>query len=140
MLHNKPMFGVADDLAKAFDNIPVEITFRLLEKLGVDSGLCTALRGMYSQLQRRFTIGAFVGESFRSTNGILQGCPLSVMLLHALMMVSHRVIQPDVMAESFVDDLTMLHQDVPELQAALGLIDEFQEVNASKTKGFGLKS
>lgn len=40
------------------------------------------------------------------------------------------------MAESFVDDLTMLHQDVPELQAAFGQIDEFQEVNASKTKGF----
>ena len=61
------------------------------------------------------------------------------------MMVLHRVIQRDVMAESFVDDLAMLHQDVPELQAALGLIDEFmmatdQEVNASKTKGFGLKS
>ena len=145
MLHNTPMFGVAVDLAKAFDNIPVEITFRLFEKLGIDSGLCTALRGMYTQLQRRFKIGAFVGESFRSTNGILQGCPLSVMLLNALMMVLHRVIQPHVMAESFVDDLTMLHQDVPELQTALDLLDEFmratdQEVNASKTKGFGLKS
>ena len=56
------------------------------------------------------------------------------MLLNALMMVLHRVIQPHVMAESFVDDLTMLHQDVPELQAALGPIDEFQEVNASKRK------
>ena len=144
VLYNKPMFGVAVDLAKAFDNISVEITFRLFEKLGIDRGLCAALRGLYTQLQRRFYIGAFVGESFGSTNGIIQGCPLSVMLLNALM-VLHRDIQPHVMAESFVDDLTMLHQEVPEHQAALDLIDEFikatdQEVNACKTKGFGLKS
>ena len=86
-----------------------------------------------------------MGESLGSTNVIIQGCPLSVMLLNALMMVLHHVIQPHVMAESFVDDLTMLHQEVPEHQAALDLIDEFikatdQEVNACKTKGFGLKS
>ena len=82
MLHNKPMFGVAVDLAKAFDSAPVEITFRLFEKLGGSTQACVlSLLGMYTQLQRRFTSGAFVGESFRSTNGILQGCPLSVMLL-----------------------------------------------------------
>ena len=63
VLHNKPMFVVAVDLAKAFDNIPVEITFKLFEKLGVDSGLFTALRGVYTQLQRRLKIGAFVSES-----------------------------------------------------------------------------
>ena len=64
---------------------------------------------------------------------------------NALMMVLHRVIQPHVMAESFVDDLTMSHQEVPELQAALDHSDEImkatdQEVNACKTKGVGLKS
>ena len=70
---------------------------------------------------------------------------MSVMLLNVLLMVLNRVMQPHVMAESFVDDLTMSHQEVPELQAALDLIDEImkatdQEVNASKTKDSGLKS
>ena len=43
---------------------------------------------MYSGLDRRFKFGAIgYGPSWRSTNGILQGCPISVMMLNILMSV-----------------------------------------------------
>ena len=43
-------------------------------------------RGVARIARNEKTSGTYVGESFVSTNGILQGClPLSVMLLNALM-------------------------------------------------------
>ena len=136
--------GIAVDLAKAFDNVPVGITFAILEKLGMDSKLVKSLRGMYQQINRRFKLGQYVGEAFASTNGILQGCPISVMLLNAIMMVLHRAIGSDLVAESFVDDLTLLSLDAKELQKAVDTIAEFmaltdQKVNTKKTKSFGMQ-
>lgn len=86
------MQGKAVDLSEAFDNVPVGVTFAILEKLGMDPKLIRSLRGMYHQTQRRFTLGQHLGESFASADGILQGCPISDMPLNATMMVLHRPI------------------------------------------------
>ena len=144
VLRDCDMKGVAVDLSKAFDNVPVKITFEVMRKMGADPGLLRALEGMYSQVQRRFKIGRFVGETFRSTNGILQGCPISVMLLNALMMILHRAIGDEVTAESYVDDLTLLHESSDGLQRAMDTLADFmsltnQQVNEKKTKVFGLR-
>eukprot|EP00973_Karenia_brevis_P048513 6733203-Karenia_brevis.AAC.1 len=45
------------------------------------------MQAMYSLLWRRFRCGPGLGRPFRSTNGILQGCPLSVLFLNALMSI-----------------------------------------------------
>ena len=71
---------------------------------------------MYQQMQRRFKLGKYVGEAIRSTNGILQECPISVMLLNAIMMVLHTALDEGITAESFVDDLTLLSVDPKVLQ------------------------
>ena len=104
------MQGQAADLSKAFDNIPVRITFAILERLGMEQKLMNGLRAMYNQMKRRFKLGQYVGEAFVSTNGILHGCPISVMLLNAIMMALHEAIEVngELVAESFVDDLTFL--------------------------------
>ena len=142
-IQNKsPAFGIAVDLSKAFDNVPIQITFEVCKKLGMHPKLLTALQGIYSQMQRRFRLGGYIGQVFKDTNGILQGCPLSVMLLNALMAVLSAVLEPTVGAESFVDDLTILHSDRDVLQAAMDSIGEFmkatgQVVNLKKTKTFG---
>ena len=145
ILNGDNMKGIAVDLSKAFDNVPEKITFAVLDKMGIDKGLLRALRGMYHQIERRFKLGRYVGESFRSTNGILQGCPISVMLLNALMSVLHRAIGDDVVSESFVDDLTLLSEKSERLQKAMDVIQDFmcltdQKVNEKKTKCFALKT
>ena len=120
ILDGTDAFGVAVDLSKAFDNVPVNITFEVCKRLGMDPKLERALRGMYSQIQRRFRLGEYVGETFKDTNGILQGCPLSVMLLNALMSVLSAVLEPTMVAESFVDDLTILNASPEVLQRGYG--------------------
>ena len=54
MLEDKPGCGVAVDLAEAFDSIPIEITFAVCDKLGMNYRLLAALKEMYRQIQRRF--------------------------------------------------------------------------------------
>ena len=71
---DKKAYGIAVDLSKAFDNVPTDLTFAVCRKLGMNEKLLTALRGKYSQITRRFRIGGFVGQAFKDTNGILQGC------------------------------------------------------------------
>ena len=39
---------------------------------------------MYSQLRRKFKIKGCLGAWWQATNGILQGCPLSVIAINAL--------------------------------------------------------
>ena len=142
LLDGLPLAGVAIDLSKAFDNIPVDITFAVLERMGIDPKISAPLRGMYKQIRRRFKLGGCVGQEFVSTNGILQGCPLSVMLLNALMAVLHNDFGDNLGAQSFVDDLTIMGRKKA-LEKAMEKLQKFvdltgQEVNAKKTKAFGI--
>ena len=121
-------------------NVPISITFEICKKLGMAPWLLQALQGMYKQIKRRFKMGTFVGESFVSTNGILQGCHLSVMLLNALMCTLTVLLEKHVETTSFVDDLTLMCKDEGKLQRAIEILEIFmadtqQKVNASKTKG-----
>ena len=43
------------------------------------------LRGMYRELRRRFVTAGHVGKEFAASNGIIQDCLLSVLLLTPLM-------------------------------------------------------
>ena len=40
---------------------------------------------MYGQLVRAFKVAGNLGSWWKATNGILQGCPLSVILINALL-------------------------------------------------------
>ena len=71
----------------------------------MDKRLYRGLQAMYERMKRRPKIGRYVGREFRDTNGILQGCPLSVTLLNILMTVPSIQPTPVVLNESFVDDL-----------------------------------
>ena len=47
-------------------------------------GPLRAIAGMYRGLRRSFKVLGSLGEPFAATNGILQGCPLSVILSNIL--------------------------------------------------------
>eukprot|EP00973_Karenia_brevis_P011024 1492185-Karenia_brevis.AAC.1 len=75
--------------------------------MGLPAAILQPLRGMYSGLHRRFRCGAGVGQRFLSTNGILQGCPLSVILVNALVSVWALAVEAevhDVKPDCFADD------------------------------------
>ena len=76
--------GMSIDYVKCFDLIPQAVVLALALELGMDPGTCRALGSMYKQLRRAFKVAGALGSWWRATNGILQGCPLSVVLVNVL--------------------------------------------------------
>eukprot|EP00662_Eupelagonemidae_sp_cell21_P058248 gene58248-biopygen37513 len=94
LLRDEPLVGLGLDLAKAFDSLPQEIMLQLFAELGMSDRILRPLRTMYRRLHRRFRFaGNIAGGRFHSTVGILQGCPLSVTLLTAIMAVWAKTIE-----------------------------------------------
>ena len=78
------MAGISIDYVKCFDLIAQAIVLALAFELGMDPGVARALRAMYKQLRRAFKVALCLGAWWRATNGILQGCPLSVIPVNVL--------------------------------------------------------
>ena len=72
------------DYVKCFDLIPQAVVLRIARELGMDNGVLRALAAMYRQLRRAFYLAGALGAWWQATNGILQGCPLSVILINLL--------------------------------------------------------
>ena len=130
LLTGAPLAGLNVDFAKAFDRLPVDILLNLADTAGMPSNVVQALRAMYRQLQRRFKTGDFLGEPFASTNGIIQGCPLSVALLNIFVYVWTQMVQsevPGTIAKAFADDLSLMGATADMVKKGLGLTVEFAD-------------
>ena len=148
MLNGNRVYGAALDLSKAFDNIPQAITLEILMRMGMSWRILNPLKDMYGRLKRYFKIRGYLGSPFTATNGIMQGCPMSVLMLNALIGVLARVLHRGVsplINQSFVDDVTLLAKTEDKLQAAFDLVDPFlrltdQKLNVGKTNTFGINT
>eukprot|EP00660_Eupelagonema_oceanica_P019190 gene19190-biopygen18435 len=152
LLKGDPFGGASLDSEKAFDRIPQEILMNLMTQLGLHDRLTAPLRAMYRGLRRRFRVtGTAVGEEFSATNGILQGCPISVVCLNALIAVWAKAVEeeaPGVHTTAFADDKWMLSASkgrgavTQALQKGADVSGEFAELtgerhNVKKTFAFG---
>ena len=90
------VFGVSSDCGKCFDRVPIRIVLQLAVEAGMSPRLVVPLRFLYENLSRRFRVGRGVGEPFQATNGIIQGCPLCVVLLNLLVNVWARAVKNEV--------------------------------------------
>ncbi|KAJ9437310.1 hypothetical protein DIPPA_34243 [Diplonema papillatum] len=115
----EPLYGLALD-SKKCDSVPIEVAFRLAEELGFHPTVLQTLRAAYSGMQRHFRIGTVLGEGFVPTNGIMQGCPLSVVLIKVLISVWMRHVAgiEAAIPLSYVDDVYALLKSLAQLQEA----------------------
>lgn len=72
---------------KCYDRAPHLMTLNIAEASGMDPKLLRPLRSVCKKLRRRFKTAGGVGPEFVSTTGLLQGFPLSVLLLNLLQSV-----------------------------------------------------
>lgn len=139
-----PLDGFNLDYSKCFDRLPRGIMLRVARELGMHEDVLRALGAMYSKLRSRFKCGSAVGVEYVSTNGTLQRCPLSLVLLNGLMSVWCRAMEekvPDAEPSVFVDDARATASRPVFLNQALDLTMEFvdrtgQSLNAAKCSGF----
>ena len=84
--------GFGLDYVKCFDLILQQVVLHVAKAQGMHEGTHAALAGMYIQLTRCFKIMSCMCTFFSATNGILQGCPLGVILLNLLTSIWKRVL------------------------------------------------
>ncbi|KAJ9469098.1 Retrovirus-related Pol polyprotein from type-2 retrotransposable element R2DM [Diplonema papillatum] len=143
---SKSLYMVALDFAKCFDRVPQGIVLRLAEEMGLDARILRPLRAMYRGMKRRFKLPLGVGSEFEVTSGILQGCPLSVILINALLSIVLRAVSarvPEVSSESLADDATLFAAAEAELQRAVDIVARFcaltgMRLNMAKTLAMGI--
>ena len=105
----------------------------------MDDRILRPLTRMYGHLRRRFKVAGSVGEEFIATNGILQGCPVSVVLVNALMSVWSRAVEAEVersRTESYADDKQALVSSRRAVTRVATITQEFanltgQRINAA---------
>eukprot|EP01059_Diplonema_ambulator_P030260 TRINITY_DN509_c0_g1_i4.p1 TRINITY_DN509_c0_g1~~TRINITY_DN509_c0_g1_i4.p1 ORF type:complete len:924 (+),score=114.49 TRINITY_DN509_c0_g1_i4:185-2956(+) len=126
-LTGEHVYGVSLDFEKCFDTVPQQLMFALVEKLGMHERVLKPLKAMYSALRRRFRYAMGVGKEFQVTNGILQGCPISVIMINALLSVLIKDIgkDPDVVGANYADDLNNLTKSVASLQGVVTKAEKF---------------
>ena len=82
---NHPLFAIFWDYAKCFDNVAWTIESGLLKELGMPMPVHDAMFSFSASIMRRFKFGNSVGPSFPNTNSIMQGCPLAIIRINALL-------------------------------------------------------
>ncbi|KAJ9439057.1 Retrovirus-related Pol polyprotein from type-2 retrotransposable element R2DM, partial [Diplonema papillatum] len=121
LINGTPLHGIALDFAKCFDRVPQGLVLDLVEALGLHERVLAPLRHVYKYLRRRFRYPLGVGDEFKVTNGILQGCPISVVLINALLSVLSKALvsRARVSPKSFADDLYLLSRLAKLLQEGI---------------------
>ncbi|KAJ9446314.1 Ribonuclease HI [Diplonema papillatum] len=115
-LMGRPLHGIAFDFKKCFDSVPIDITLRLAKRLGFNRKVLRALKAAYRQMQRHFKVNGTVGVGFIPTNGIMQGCAISVILIGLLISVWMRHVAQEGCPRSYVDDVTATAREANHLQ------------------------
>ena len=112
-----------EDVRRAFPSIRNPIGLYVLEKYGLPQGLVHYIQGFCDQLEHSFGAnGAVAAENAHPEVGGLQGCPLTCLIMGAIMSVWVMAMKevPDVETKVFVDDriVTTTSQSPDETLAA----------------------
>ena len=110
VLDNRTYGGVSYHLAKCYDHIPYRLAVSIMRHRGADSAVCRALDGFYAQHFRHFQLEGHYSKPFHASNGLIQGCCLSNLILASLVGAWQEFLGqqvPQVSCRSYADDLSI---------------------------------
>lgn len=97
------------DFEKAFDRVPFRLAVNILRMRGCDEKICRTLDNFYKGHYKMFKIDGHFDQPFVPTNGIIQGCPLSMLILTSLTACWHETLSQhrnNLHPRSYADDLS----------------------------------
>ena len=103
--------GIQFDFAKCFDSIPYTVIWETLLYYGCDPVFVSLLRNLYTNMCRCFRYAGCLGSFWTATNGLLQGDPLSVVILNCVLCPLLNKLSgiDDLTVYAFADDLTIIY-------------------------------
>lgn len=106
--------GVSFDLTKCFDSAPINLALDIVEFRGAPLSIVNCIRSFYQARTKSFRLDGCSMKSFRPANGLVQGCPLSMLIVSTLVgswleYTSAHI--PQSVCGSYADDLSDIAQD-----------------------------
>ena len=138
-MHGSDLTGCFLDYEKAFDLLPLhEILLPLAARLGLPRALTNCLSNLYLRFERvvKFSKG-FGANPLTADRGIVQGCPVSVVLLNLLGMVFLKTIDsrcPSTCPRVYADDTSASSGSVSNLSNFLFEAGTFATVSGQRIK------
>ena len=104
--HQNPMCGIVIDLVKCYNLVPWLPSQWILSKLGIPSAYITAMFNFLEGILRTYDFHGNCSVFVPATNGIAEGCAMSVSLMAALSWFCHKVLE-----SSHPDDIAVCYAD-----------------------------
>jgi exonuclease III len=130
--NGSPLVMAFIDLEKAFDRVPTFALLRALKVYNIPIYLIRIVKAIYRVRNMRICTKYGLTNSFQTSSGIKQGCPLSPLLFALFMNMLIDEISSvfknkgilirdkvEVLMLAFMDDLTLLSSSLKEMQALL---------------------
>ena len=80
--HQQSLFILFVDLRKAYDSVPRDALWQVLEKSGVPPNMLNIIKSFHNGMKATIKIGSTQSESFSVCNGLRQGCTLAPTLFN----------------------------------------------------------
>jgi hypothetical protein len=144
----RELYACFIDLEKAYDRVPREKLWKVLQEYGVDGQLLTAIRSLYECPEFQVRVNGVVSTPFKVGVGLRQGCVLSPLLFITYMdWIDRRSLGAEgvIVGEKkvshmlFADDLVLLGPSEDNLRQALesfeaATIEAGMRISVSKTE------
>ena len=75
--HHDTMFTLFVDLRKAYDSVPREALWKVLERCGVPPRMLCVVKSLHVGMKAEVSVGGSLSDSFEVRNGLRQGCTLA---------------------------------------------------------------
>ena len=131
LMDNKCVFGAALDLHKAFNTLDRGLLNALCKRLGLHN-IWKPYSAALSGMQRYFVVRNSWSAPLRSTTGVPEGCPLSVVMM-AIVIVTWAITNalssnfPEKTLHSYVDDWTLRDDDPKDLLSQLWFVKKLTD-------------
>jgi len=143
-IFEKPFMGISYDYSACFDRVDAQLCVEILLHLGLPPHLANAIKSFYGQLRRFVKVGSTATSTFASPMGILQGCPLSALLLSAVMSTWVWMVRADPVAKAallaiYLDDRNFASDKAEVIRRVIEITSNFDslangKLNNSKTQ------
>lgn len=80
--HDETLFVLFVDLKKAYDSVPRQALWRVLEKRGVPTTMLSIIQSFHQNMNAEVRVGSELSDVFEVKNGLRQGCTLAPTLFN----------------------------------------------------------
>ena len=80
--HGETLFVFFIDLKKAYDSIPRQALWRVLEKCGVPPTMLNIIQSFHQDMKAEVRVGSELSDGFEAKNGLGQECTLAPTLFN----------------------------------------------------------